>query len=112
MPNIIIASITVLGLLFSLQSMIIGTYVLLLVLSLNIFFIILSSSIFISALKIDIEDSVIDKSELLTKFLVRLLFLLSVWHLYSIGYVFFAGIALATVIITILSIIFSVFDDL
>jgi hypothetical protein len=55
-------------------------------------------------------DSYAEKMDTSTLLLLRVLLLLGVWHLYTLGYILFAGIAGTTVIISIIIMLFSSLD--
>ena len=113
----IVAAVMAFSLWISLQGIASGTYVIITLLGLNIFFVALYAAIMLGAnvSKIDVK---VNETELLKQrnsnlpvmFLVRLMFLAGVWHIYTLGYVLLAGAALVTVTINALSIIVMAID--
>ena len=117
MLHTIVAAIMAFSIWLSLQGIASGTYVILTLLGLNIFFVALVASTVLGA---DVSKVAIkaNETELLKQrntnlsamFLVRLMYLASVWHIYTLGYVLLAGAALVTVTINALSIIVMAID--
>jgi len=109
MIHVIVAMIIAISLLASLQGMIYGTYIIIIMLGLNVGAIILSTSL--SMIR-DGANSPYMMENFGSIILVRIMLLLSIWHIYMIGYTFIAGVAAATVTITILSLIFRKLESL
>jgi hypothetical protein len=119
MPSIILAAFVSVALYFSLQGAIWGTYAILFVLSLNVFMIIFGVSLltglqrtYLLKAKERLKD--LDESDAKTNssavFLVRIILLACVWHIYTLDYVLFAGIAATTVVTSLLVLIIKIFD--
>lgn len=119
MLHTIVAAVMAFSLWLSLQGIVSGTYVIITLLGLNIFFVALYAAIVLGA-QVSRVDIQINQTELLNQkntnlpvmFLVRLMFLIGVWHVFNLGYVFLAGAALVTVTINTLSIIVMAINDL
>jgi hypothetical protein len=107
MTHVVVAATLAISLFFSLQGAIYGTYVIITMLGLNVGMIILSASLSMTP-EVKINSSSMT-THLMENFgsmlLVRLMLLLSIWHIYTIGYTFIAGVATVTVLITIFSMI-------
>ena len=116
MLHTIVAAVMAFSLWLSLQGITSGTYVIITLLGLNIFFVALYATIMLGtdASKIDVKinDNVLKhrNANLPVMFLIRLMFLAGVWHIYTLGYVLLAGAALVTVTINALSIIVMAID--
>lgn len=117
MTHILTATIMAASIWFSLQGIVSGTYVIITLLGLNIFFVILYAATMLGAdiSKIDFKINETDilkqqTMDLPVMFLVRMMFLAGAWHIYTLGYALLAGAALVTVTINALSIIVLAID--
>jgi mannose/fructose/N-acetylgalactosamine-specific phosphotransferase system component IID len=119
MSSIILAAFVSVALYFSLQGAIWGTYAILFVLSLNVFMIIFGVSLltglqrtYLLGAKERLKD--LDETDAKTNssavFLVRIILLACVWHVYTLDYVLFAGIAATTVVTSLLVLFIKIFD--
>lgn len=119
MPSIILAAFVSVALYYSLQGAIWGTYAILFVLSLNVFMIVFGVSLltglqrtYLLKAKERLKD--LDETDAKTNssavFLVRIILLACVWHIYTLDYVLFAGIAATTVVTSLLVLIIKIFD--
>jgi hypothetical protein len=91
---------------YSMQGIAAATYVLLTLLSFNMLATVFIASAMLG-LKLDRPQILSKEQQLNSTFLIRLMLLASVWHLYTLGYVFIAGAFMVTVIISLLTIIFA-----
>jgi hypothetical protein len=103
------AAIVSFSLYLSLQGIISGTYILLFILGINVFLVLYTASL-LSVLYItkttddQLQNSLIKGNEDISlKIILRLMLLISVYHIYTLGYVFFAGAATITVLISLFS---------
>lgn len=119
MISIIIAAILGGSLYLSANGVLWATNVIIVMLSLNVFMIVLSSSVVAGmqrSMLLNAENRIKQLDETLSKtnvpvlFLTRLFLVVCVWHLYTLGYLFFAGIAATTVSMSLLVLLFRSFD--
>jgi hypothetical protein len=119
MISVILAAFIATSLYFSLQGVVWGTYAILFVLSLNVIMVVFAMSILTGLqrtylMEADKRIKELNEADANTNapavFLVRLILLACVWHIYTLDYVLFAGISGVTVITTLLSLSFKVFD--
>lgn len=115
--HIFVAAVMAFSLWLSLQGVVSGTYVIITLLVLNIFSVVLNVAVMLGAdiSKIDLkinETNILKQqtTNLPVMFLVRMMFLAGVWHIYTLGYALLAGAALVTVTISALSIIVLAID--
>ncbi len=120
MPLIFTAAVITVSLYFSLQGVITGAYILLCLLGLNIMLVSYSAAVFSGLYKHIMKNSeeylgtILNKEtnkDAKLKFIVRLMLLLSVYHIYTIGYVFFAGMAAVTVSISLIGSMLNMFEE-
>jgi hypothetical protein len=109
------AAIVSFSLYLSLQGIISGTYILLFILGVNVFLVLYTASL-LSVLYItkskdeQFQNSLIKGNEDISlKIILRLMLLISVYHVYVLGYTFFAGAATVTVLISLFSCILITF---
>jgi hypothetical protein len=102
----------------SIDGVVAGTYIILALLGMNVFLTVYSASVlmgtFVYILKNpDMSADILTKNsvsdEMGLQLLIRLMLLACVYHIYSLGYHLFAGIALTTVFISVLSNIVQLF---
>jgi len=116
--SLIIAITITVSLYLSLQGIIGGTYFLLVLLGLNVLMVSYSATFLMGFYKVMLKtpddfESALRKRDSVDNgilFLVRSMLLGSVDHIYTLGYVFFAGVALVTVIISLFSTILAAFE--
>jgi hypothetical protein len=120
MPSVIIAAIIGGSLYLSAQGMFWATNVIFCILILNVLLILYSVSVTTGlqrTLLMNAEKRIQELDESLGKmnmpaiFLIRVFLLLCVWHLYTLGYIFFAGVAATTVTMSLLIMVFRSLDS-
>jgi hypothetical protein len=121
MITIIAAGIVASSLYFSIHGSLWAIYVILGILSLNVFLTVLGVSFLVGFQKtyllkplerlkeIEKAENTIDTPSI---FVFRVLLLISVWHIYTLDYLLFAGITGTTVTISLLAMLFKVLDSL
>lgn len=119
MVSIITAAVIAGSLYLSLHGAVWATNVILGLLVINVSIVALSISsiagfqrVFLLNAKDRLEDldKTWQKTETGVLILLRLFLLLSVWHIYTLGYVFFAGVAGTTVFMSLVITVFRAFD--
>jgi hypothetical protein len=104
---------------FSLQGAIAGTYVLLFILGLNVLMVSYSASIFGGLYHCIMKNSEEYLQSVIAKrgennegsqFLIRAMLLVSVYHVYTLGYIFFSGVATVTVTIALVSTVLNILE--
>lgn len=117
--TLILAAAISASLYFSLQGVIAGTYFLLFVLGLNVLMVSYSATVFAGLYRHIMKNSDEYLQTALAKrtdtnegiqFLIRAMLLVSVYHVYTLGYVFFAGVASVTVVISLVSTVLNAFE--
>ena len=107
--DVILSIILACSLFFSIEGFVFGTYILITILSLNVVLVAFSATVLMGLQVYMLENSgnflanikAKDKGDHVFKFIIRLMLLVSVWHLYTVGYVFFSGVAATTVLISL-----------
>lgn len=119
MIYIIVASVIAGSLYLSMGGALLATNIIIGILCLNVFLVIYSIAIVVGFQKTLLKNpekrieelkAFTERSDARTLILIRILLLLGVWHLYTLGYVLFAGITATTVIISIMIVLFRSID--
>jgi hypothetical protein len=119
MIYIIVASVIAGSLYLSMSGALWATNIIIGILCLNVFLVIYSIAIVVGFQKTLLKNpekrieelkAFTERSDARTLILIRILLLLGVWHLYTLGYVLFAGITATTVIISIMIVLFRSID--
>lgn len=117
--SVILAAIIGGSLYFSVNGLLWATQIIIGILSLNIFLVAVSVSTFMGFQKTLLANPqkrleelrlTEEKTDVSVLLLLRFFMLACAWHLYTIGYVFFAGIAVTTVTLSILIMTFRALD--
>jgi hypothetical protein len=121
MIHVTTAAIVCFSLYLSLQGVVSGTYVLLFLLGMNILLVSYSSAVIsgfyrymFKAANTDSHlKTILDKKRdsIGLQAIVRIMFLLSVYHIYTIGYIFFAGLAAVTVTISFVASLLTIIEE-
>jgi len=116
--SVILAAIIGGSLYLSVHGALWATHIIIGILSLNILLVSFSVTIFMGFQKTllanpdkRLEELRVANSNIPELFLLRLFMLACIWHLYTIGYVFFAGIAVTAVTLSILVMTFRSIDS-
>ena len=119
MINIIVATVIAGSLYLSMGGALWATNIIIGILCLNVFLVLFSIVIVVGFQKTLLKNpekrieelkAFTERSDARTLILIRILLLLGVWHLYTLGYVLFAGITATTVIISIMIVLFRSID--
>jgi hypothetical protein len=121
MIHVATAAIVCLSLHLSLQGIVSGTYVLLFLLGMNVLLVSYSSAVVSGFYRYIFKNSNTDsqlkiilnkkRDSIGLQAIVRIMLLLSVYHVYTIGYIFFAGLAAATVTISFVASLLTIFEE-
>ena len=115
MTGILMAIFIAGSLYFSMEGVIYGTYAILFVLGFNVISITYSSIIFLGLYKYMIRSKkTFFQTDLPANkdfILIRFMLIICVYHIYTLGYIFFAGVALVTAVIALFSYIIYMLDE-